>query len=51
MNAFIIATARILKTGTKKPTVGENGRESVVDSEGQISNIRTAYGRCLKSND
>ena len=51
MNAFITATASILKTGRKQPIVGNNWRESVVNSVGKFRNIRTGFGRYLNSND
>ena len=50
MNVFTIATAKILRTSTKRPTVGTNkiGQKfnlSAGEAEAKFRNIRTAYGR------
>ena len=52
MNVFTIATAKILRTSTKRPTVGTKSTRSLIyqpgEAEAKFRNIRTAYGRYLK---
>ena len=48
MNVFKIATAKILGTSTKRPTVGTKSARSLIYQPGKrrpSRNIRTAYGR------
>ena len=50
MNAFTIATPRILKTEKKANSwknLGDKFNLSVAESEAKFRNIRTAYGRYL----